>query len=123
MLLSGSCSILKKKIHSYYGIWEANFNGCIEVWEVNEDNTRKSISNEEVTMNKFTIKKVEDYLYNIEDTRVSSNFKRDCSGDIPDTKIGHIAKHQLKFIGNDKFVICYSSSGKCLDQFPFIRKQ
>ena len=102
------------------GTWEADFDGCIETWIIDNKGNRKSISGEEETNNKFIIKKLEENVYSMTDTRLSTNSKPDCSGEIVDIPIGNVTNGIIKFQGNNRFILC--NTEECLESSPFIRK-
>ena len=101
------------------GTWKADFDGCIEIWKIDDKGNRTSISGEEETKNKFTLRKLNDNLFSITDTRLGTNSKPDCSGEIVEVPLGNVTNGILKFQGNNKFILC--NSEECLEGSPFIR--
>ena len=101
------------------GTWKADFDGCIETWIIDNKGNRTSISGEEETNNKFILKKIDNNEYSITDTRLSTNSKPDCSGEIVEIPLGNVTNGIIKFQGNEKFILCNSSN--CLEDSPFIR--
>jgi hypothetical protein len=122
LLISVTSGIAQTQSNSpFSGTWEANFDGCIETWVFDDNGIRKTFSNKEETINQCVITKIEEGLYGVVDTRISSNAKEDCSGEIADTPVGHVIKCRLKFTDNDTFVICFPK--RCLDATPYRRKK
>lgn len=120
-VLLNSCGALKRTNSPFIGAWEINLGGCTETWIVEKNGIRRSISSEEKTVNKYTLSKIENNVYEFIDTRVSSNFKKDCFGEISKIPNGHVAKNRIKFMDKDKFILCYPD--ECLTEYPFIRKK
>ncbi len=120
-LLVTSCVTTKNTSSPFVGTWEANYGGCIETWIADDNGIRKCYSGEEETVNKFVVTKISEGLYKIVDTRISSNFKADCSGEISKTPLGHVIKCKLKFSGNDTLVMCFPK--RCFEEIPYIRKK
>lgn len=116
-----SCVVNKKNSSPFVGTWKANFDECTETWVIDNNGIRKSLSGEEETENKFTISKIEADLYEIVDTRLSTNSKPDCSGEVVNVPIGNVTNGLLKFKGNDTFILC--NSEQCLEDSPFIRQK
>jgi hypothetical protein len=114
-----SC-VTKKSFESpFIGTWEANIDGCKETWVFENNSIRKSFSYEEETVNNYTFSKVKDGIYEVVDTRISSNFKTDCTGEISETQNGHVSRIKIKFLDKDTFILCFPEM--CLDKYPFKR--
>jgi hypothetical protein len=120
-LISLNSCVTNNIISPIAGTWEADFDGCIETWIIDNKGNRVSISGEEQTNNKFIIQKLEENVYKITDTRLSTNSKPDCSGETVDVPIGNVTNGIIKFQGNNRFTLC--NTGKCLEKSPFIRKK
>ena len=120
-LISLNSCVTNNIISPIVGTWEADFDGCIETWIIDNKGNRVSISGEEQTNNKFIIQKLEENVYKMTDTRLSTNSKSDCSGEIVDIPIGNVTTGIIKFQGNNRFTLC--NTEECLDKSPFIRKK
>lgn len=119
-LISLNSCATNNSISPIIGTWEADFDGCIETWIIDNKGNRISISGEEETNNKFIIKKLEENIYKMTDTRLSTNSKPDCSGEIVDIPIGNVTNGIIKFQGNNRFILC--NIEECLENSPFIKK-
>ena len=116
-----SCKTLQNTNPPYIGTWEVNIDGCIETWIIEKNGMRRTKSAEEETVNKYTVTEVEEGTYEVIDTRISSNSKKDCSGKRTNTANGHVSRNKIKFLDKDTFILCYPE--RCLDEYPFTRKK